>query len=194
MPLLYVLRHGETEWNAERRIQGQIDTPLNDTGRAQARRNGLVMKDMIGSAEDVDFVSSPLMRATETMEILRDAMGLSRSGYSVDERLKELHYGDWQGMLAEEARITHPGVSAARRADPWTVAPPGNGAESFEALARRVVPWLRALSRDTVVVTHSGVSRLLRVLILRLPASQIVALDVPQDRILRIDGQSMTWH
>jgi len=194
MPQLYVIRHGETEWNAAHRIQGQIDTSLNDKGRAQAWRNGLVLKDLIGAPDTVDFISSPLMRATETMEILRDAMGLSRSGYGLDERLKELHYGDWQGLFTEEASLAHPEISAARRANPWTVAPPGAGAESFAALAERVLTWLNGVSRDSVVVTHGGVSRVLRVLILGLPRAQIATLEVPQDRILRIDGQSMTWH
>jgi len=128
------------------------------------------------------------------MEILRDAMGLSRSGYGLDERLKELHYGDWQGLFTEEASLAHPEISAARRANPWTVAPPGAGAESFAALAERVLTWLNGVSRDSVVVTHGGVSRVLRVLILGLPRAQIATLEVPQDRILRIDGQSMTWH
>jgi probable phosphoglycerate mutase len=194
MPRLYVLRHGETEWNAARRIQGQIDTSLNDKGRAQAWRNGLVLKDLIGAPDTVDFMSSPLKRATETMEIARAAMGLNRGGYRLDARLKELHYGDWQGLFTDKARLAHPEISAARRADPWTVAPPGAGGESFAALAERVLAWLNSVSRDSVVVTHGGVSRVLRVLLLGLPPAQIVTLEVPQDRILRIDGHSMTWH
>ena len=69
---LYFVRHGETDWNAAKRYQGRRDIPLNATGRAQARRNGRVLADLLGSrAAALDHVASPLRRARETMEILR---------------------------------------------------------------------------------------------------------------------------
>jgi broad specificity phosphatase PhoE len=74
---IYFIRHGETDWNKIQRYQGQTDIPLNDTGRAQAARNGRVLGEVIGAGKaQVDFVASPLERATETMEIVRANMGL----------------------------------------------------------------------------------------------------------------------
>ena len=77
---LYFVRHGETDWNAERRYQGQTDIPLNDRGRAQSRRNGEALRAFLPHIAGADFVASPLGRARETMEILRDTLGLDPSG------------------------------------------------------------------------------------------------------------------
>src|SRR5262249_13807186 len=69
---IYFVRHGETDWNAAKRYQGRRDIPLNATGLAQGRRNGQVLAELIGSrAASLDYVASPLMRARETMEIMR---------------------------------------------------------------------------------------------------------------------------
>ncbi|MEO1066982.1 MAG: histidine phosphatase family protein, partial [Pseudomonadota bacterium] len=87
-PLIYFIRHGQTDWNAEARFQGQQDIPLNDLGRDQARRNGTTLRDLIDPA-DFDFVASPLSRTRDTMEIVRRAMGLDPMTYAMDERLRE---------------------------------------------------------------------------------------------------------
>ena len=89
MPLIYFLRHGQTDWNAERRFQGHLDIPLNETGRGQASRNGRALAAAIGEAGAFDFVSSPLVRASETMEIVRREMGLDPKAYRTDLRLRE---------------------------------------------------------------------------------------------------------
>src|ERR1700730_17081630 len=95
LPILVFIRHGETDWNAEGRLQGQRDIPLNDTGRAQARRNGTAIKAAMPEAVGFDFVASPLSRSRETMEIVRTAMGLAPESYATDDRLKELTVGAW---------------------------------------------------------------------------------------------------
>ena len=80
-PLLYYIRHGETDWNRESRLQGQRDIPMNANGRAQARRCGEILRELLArepSDRAPDFVSSPLGRARETMELARAALGLDR--------------------------------------------------------------------------------------------------------------------
>ena len=75
---LYFIRHGETDWNAVQRYQGQTDIPLNDKGRAQAARNGRTLISRLGpAAATLDYVASPLSRASETMAIVRREMGLA---------------------------------------------------------------------------------------------------------------------
>ena len=73
---IYFIRHGETEWNAEARYQGQADIPMNARGRAQANRNGESLRPLLPAIATADYVASPLPRARETMEIVRGVMGL----------------------------------------------------------------------------------------------------------------------
>jgi probable phosphoglycerate mutase len=81
---VFFVRHGETDWNVERRHQGHSDTALNDNRRAQAARNGAALRPVLERTKGVLYVSSPLIRATETIEILRDAIGLPRRRYAID--------------------------------------------------------------------------------------------------------------
>ncbi len=194
MAIVYFLRHGQTDWNAERRMQGQADIALNDKGREQAARNGRVLAGLLGDPARYDFVSSPLVRATETMEILREAMGLTRAGYITDKRLMEIHFGDWQGAQWDTLGGSWADAVSDRMADPWTSVPPGDGAESNAMLSARVLDWLSQVSRDTVAVAHGGVMRTLRAHIEDLDAHTMIKLDVPQDKVLRIDGAALTWH
>lgn len=194
MPVIYFLRHGQTDWNAERRMQGQIDIALNDKGREQAAQNGRTLAALLGDVAQCDFVSSPLVRASETMEIVRETMSLPRSGYVIDKRLMEIHFGDWQGAQWETLGGSWSNAVSERMADPWTSVPPGDGAESNAMLSARVLEWLSEVSRDTVAVAHGGVMRVLRAHIEGLDAHKMIKLDVPQDKVLRIDGVALSWH
>jgi broad specificity phosphatase PhoE len=188
---IYFIRHGETDWNAEARYQGQADIPMNEKGRAQAQRNGETLRQHLPSIADADFVASPLARARETMQIVRTALGLEPDRFTVEERLKEAHYGDWQGtLLADLPRLDAAGI-AARTRDPFRWRP--QGGESYEDLMARTVPWLACVTRDTVVVSHGGVSRVLRGHILGLDVATVPRLDVPQDRILVLRRDGIDW-
>lgn len=188
---IYFIRHGETDWNAEARYQGQADIPMNEKGRAQAKRNGETLRQLLPAIADADFVASPLTRARETMRIVRTALGLEPGRFEVDERLKEAHYGDWQGtLLADLPRLDAAGI-AARTRDPFRWRP--QGGESYQDLMARAVPWLTTIARDTVVVSHGGVSRVLRGHILDLELATVPRLDVPQDRILILRGNGIDW-
>lgn len=192
-PLVYFVRHGQTDWNAEHRLQGQADTSLNDNGRAQARRNGRRLAELIGSAEGFDFVASPLARTRETMELVREAMGLPRAGYRTDPRLVEVHFGDWQGHTLAELDERRPGSSDARAADKWNFVPPGAEAESYEMLHRRVAPWFDELAGPTVCVTHGGIFRVLFRMVGSKPIKEAAALDIAQDRVLRFEDGRLEW-
>jgi probable phosphoglycerate mutase len=188
---IFFIRHGQTDWNAAARYQGQRDIPLNDVGRAQARRNGEVMRTLLGQAPGYDFVASPLGRAQETMQILRETMGLPRQGYRLDDRLKEVHYGAWEGRLASDLPRDDPAGIAERRLDPYHWRP--RGGESYADLMARTTQWLDSVVRDTIAVSHGGVSRTLRGRVLGIAPADLLHLDVPQDRVLVLRRGQIEW-
>jgi broad specificity phosphatase PhoE len=188
---IYFIRHGETEWNAEARYQGQADVPMNARGCAQAARNGETLRPLLPEIAEADYVASPLARARETMQIVRTVLDLPPDDFRIDDRLTEAHYGDWQGTLAADLpRLDAEGLTARTR-DPFRWRP--HGGESYEDLMARTVPWLDAIERDTVVVSHGGVSRVLRGHILRLDLKSVPLLDVPQDRVLVLRHDTIDW-
>lgn len=191
----YVIRHGQTDWNAQRRLQGQKDIPLNDTGRMQATQNGEVLRRLLGRAEDFNFVASPLSRTRETMQLLRRAMDLDPLDFRTDERLVELSFGDWEGHTLKEVRGISPEKLLARATDKWSFIPPGLSAESYEILSWRVGSWFRSLDRPTISVSHGGVIRSLFRLVGGTRTDEAAEIPIPQDQILVIDTEdgSMKW-
>lgn len=188
---IYFIRHGETDWNAQSRYQGQADIPINEKGRAQAKRNGERLRRLLPRIAEVDYIASPLGRARETMQIVRTELGLDPSDFHLEDRLKEVHYGDWQGtLLSDLSDIDAEGLKA-RADDPFRWRPPGG--ESYQDLMARTVPWLLEMERDAVVVSHGGVSRVLRGHLLKLEPSEVPLLDVPQDRVLILRRDAIDW-
>lgn len=191
--LIYVIRHGQTDWNAQRRLQGQKDIPMNATGLEQARQNGIVLQDILGDrVDDFDFVASPLGRTRATMEIIRTAMGLAPLAYRTDPRLVEISFGDWEGSTLKELKATQRERVQERNASKWDFIPPGDDAESYEILSWRTGSWLNSVDRPTVCVTHGGVIRTLFKIIADLPKSTAAEGEIPQDRIVRIETAERT--
>lgn len=191
-PLIFI-RHGQTDWNREGRLQGGQDIPINETGVWQATRNGRrlkgVFEDEAFKLEDFTFVASPLGRCIRTMGLVRQGLGLDpQHGFSRDDRLKEITFGTWEGNTHEELRAVDPDAVAQREASKWSFVPPRG--ESYEMLSARITPWLESLERPTVAVSHGGVSRAVRGLLFGLSSDEVPMLDVPQDKIYLVqDGQ-----
>jgi probable phosphoglycerate mutase len=189
---LYFLRHGETDWNAVQRYQGQTDIPLNEKGRRQAARNGQRLRALLGPrAASLDFVASPLSRASETMRIARAEMSLEPDAFRRDDRLKEQHYGHWEGQLWHDLPRVDPEGYSARDLDKWGWCP--RGGESYRMLSERIAGWLADVAEDTVVASHGAVSRVLRGLVLGLEGHDVTELEVPQDRVLILTSGRMRW-
>ncbi len=187
---LYVVRHGETDWNVAGRLQGHTDTRLNDRGRAQAAQNGLRLLDQKLNLEAMDFIASPLLRAYETMELLRRAMGLPATGFATDSRLKELSYGRCEGSTwSQLPPFDFNGIG--RTQDPFNWRP--DGGESYADAMRRIADWLPSVARDSIVVTHGGITRALRGLAGGIPHEKVPTLKVPQDRVLVLRDGTMRW-
>ena len=145
-PRIWFLRHGETHWNAIRRIQGQLESELTETGIAHAQAQARVMPSIL--AHNPPCYVSPLGRAQQTAQI-----ALGGYCYQTDARLAEAHAGDWQGLLRDDvavdyADIVTPDMSAL---EVFLAAPGGEGWDMFNA---RVLDFLRELSEPTVIVGH----------------------------------------
>jgi probable phosphoglycerate mutase len=164
-PTIYYIRHGETEWNAQGRLQGTQDIPLNDLGRRQAAGAGAILADLFArdgrSEASLEFVASPLGRARSTMELVRGSLKMPPGDYAIDDRLREIGYGQWEGATLVQMQAADPVIFAKRQTEKWTVSPPGG--ESYAAVQARVSDWYSQLTADTVAVAHGGTARALMV-------------------------------
>ena len=191
-----MIRHGQTDWNAEGRMQGQKDIDLNTIGRGQATRNGAMLAELLGNkAADYDFVASPLRRTRETMERIRAEMRLDPFAYRLDDRLKEVSFGDWEGSTLPELAEFAPERVAERAVNKWDFIPPGDDAESYEILSWRIGAWLKSVEKPTVCVSHGGVIRSAFRLVGLVDKDIACEMNIPQDRILKIDrdGGEIGW-
>jgi probable phosphoglycerate mutase len=195
MPLqhrLIFLRHGETDWNVEGRLQGQHDIPLNGRGRDQASSAGRTVRDLFAAdLKNLHFIASPLSRTRETMELARTAMGLPPQDYDTDPRLVELSFGRWEGLIWPEVKALDPWAASAREGNKWTFQPPGG--ESYAMLSNRLRPWVDTISRDTLVVSHGGVARVLLAMIGGHSLTRAPMADIHQGRVLLFEADTARW-
>ena len=145
MTIILLARHGETDWNVQRRVQGHSDTPLNETGRAQARALG---EELAGEEIDAVF-SSDLMRAHETARLVAEPRGLEVIAIS---DLRERHFGTLEGLTDEDIFSRYPKVLDGA---PW------GDAETQDEMAERVLEALRRIAEThpeqrVLVVSHGG--------------------------------------
>jgi probable phosphoglycerate mutase len=178
-PTIYYIRHGETGWNAEGRFQGSKDIPLNELGRMQAVAAGEILARLLAQegreAALLPYVASPLGRARTTMELARGALQLPPADYSIDDRLREIGYGQWEGLTLPEMQLNDAATFALRQVDKWSIAAPSG--ESYASVTSRIRDWFDSIAVDTVVVAHGGTMRALMVVLG--VASPLEAADTP---------------
>jgi broad specificity phosphatase PhoE len=193
MPVLYFIRHGETEFNVARRLQGRSETSLNARGRMQCGDYAGVLRDLFErdrhQPSDYAYVSSPLLRARETMELMRAELGLEPMAYTIDDRLAEISYGEWEGFTLAEIQARDPGVLQRREREKWDFLPPGG--ESYREVAKRVAAWYATVTRDTVVAAHGGVARALMANFHILPEEEATHADIPHGVVYVFDGGTL---
>lgn len=192
----FFVRHGETDWNREGRLQGQRDVPLNARGQDQAMAVGRSLKRLTGERNldprTLDYVSSPLSRTRGTMELLRLALGLEPHRYRLEDRLRELGFGTWEGRTWAEIAATDPFSVKARKRDKWGTVSPGG--ESYAQLVERIRPWLETVTPDSIVVAHGGVARAILTLTTDLDPASAVGTLIPQGRVMVVGQGRATWH
>ena len=194
--MLFLIRHCETHWNADGRLQGQLDTELNPRGREQARQAGRILASVAPHLGGATIVSSPLTRACETLEILMsEVVRLGGIGapapFTTDDRLKELSFGRWEGLTWKEVRRNDPANYARRNGDIWNVASPGG--ESYVELALRAGPLLASLPNGSVVVAHGGVSRIALHLLGGAAIEEAARAPIRQGDVLILDDGQASW-
>jgi len=193
---IWFIRHGETECNREGRLQGLQDIGLNPKGREQASAVGRALRKLAGPEIDRlernhAFLASPLSRTRETMELARAAMRLDPAAYALNDDLKELTFGDWEGLTWPEVKARDPRGAAKRAADKWNFAPP-NG-ESYAALANRLTSWVATIDRDLFVASHGGVARALMYLIAGVAPAVASDVSIYQGRALLFARGTFCW-
>ena len=150
---VYLARHGETVWNAEERYQGRLDSPLTDTGRAQAEAAALTMR-----GRGIErLLCSPLGRARDTARVVENALGLRAE---IDADLAESDIGRWEGLTRDEVESAYPGELARREEDRLRYRPPG-GESLVDMLVRARAVAGRLDGRTTLIVGHSAINRVL---------------------------------
>lgn len=192
--VIYLLRHGETEWNSAGRIQGHRDSPLTARGRDQATANGRRLKALIADWPDYRVIASPLGRCRDTVALVSAALGFAANRIELEPRLKEHGYGQWEGLTAAEAAARDPDRHAAREADRWGVTTPDG--ESYAMVAARVGAWLGEVAPGArlVVVGHGCAGRILRGVYADLPRDQVADMGERHTDIHRLaDGRITTY-
>ncbi len=188
---LFLVRHGETDWNREGRLQGSQDIPLNALGRMQAAEVADRLRALKPEFATSAYVASPMHRARETMTILRNELALAPEDYRIDEQLKELTFGEWEGFTWREIRKSERELAQARERDKWGFVPPGG--ESYRMLAERIRPSLEGMAPDTVMVSHGGVARAVLALIGAVDPAEAAKVEIWQGKILVVEGDKASW-
>jgi probable phosphoglycerate mutase len=193
-PTIYYIRHGETAWNAAGRFQGAQDIPLNDLGLTQATQAGGILVDLFArDGRDVSslaFVASPLGRARHTMELVRGALKLPPEDYALDDRLREIAYGQWEGSTLAQQQASHPELYATREIDKWGVPPPGG--ESYASVTARMRDWYQCVRGDTVAVAHGGTARALMVVLGIETTASVLDLTIEQGAVYVFSDGGLT--
>lgn len=181
-PDLFVLRHGQTEWNVEGRYQGRQNSPLTDRGKAQARRQGEILTSLENAPARV-FVS-PLLRTVETARL---AMPWAENTWTLDPRLQEMDFGAWEGRLKSDLQNTQ---------DPYDDNPfwffNSPGGESFEDMENRVRAFLNDMDAPAIIVTHGGTSGFLRGIYMGLPPIEMLTLPKDQGCVFHLCNEQET--
>jgi probable phosphoglycerate mutase len=186
--VIYLLRHGQTDYNAEGRLQGQLESTLTALGEAQVRAMAQVLKAEIADVSGWRILASPLRRTRQSAAIVAETLGLD---VEIASPLIEVGCGDWEGRLYAEVRAENPEDFNARD---WFFRAPGG--ERFEDMAARIDPWLATLppepERRLILVAHGISGVMVRRAYLGLTREQAFELDTPQDALFRLWGGAMT--
>ncbi len=180
---IFLIRHGQTEWNSSGRFQGKLDSALTELGLMQARAIGERLAE-IGAKIDT-FVASPLGRTRQTAEIIQNCGDFPKTQF--DKRLEEVSTGSWDGLTHIDIEARWSGILDGSTPFDWYFRSPDG--ESYDAARQRAAKWLANTNGSVIAVSHGLFSRIIRGVYLDLSKEETLELPVPQDVIWRMaDG------
>ena len=193
MSVLYLVRHGQSEWNRIGRIQGRSESPLTGLGRQQAAALGRMLGSILPDS-GIDIVASPLSRAFETATIIAGELGRAAGDVRTDDRINDFDVGVLAGYPGWDAVASdYPELARLRLEDPIHFQPPGgeSGADVL-ARARAFLAARQVAGRDALVVCHGVVNKFIRAAARGITGGDIIALGEGQDVVYRLDGATET--
>ena len=190
---IFIARHGETVFNAAKRMQGNaVDTPLTRTGFAQADMMGSALAAFLGTHQALHLYSSPSGRALQTLAIIAEHIELDWHHAIHDKRLEEINVGSWEKRYYADVMKEH-GEILDQKVGLFCVKPPGG--EWYDDIALRLQHWLDETADvrgDRLVIMHGISSRVLRGMLLGLPVDPVwkapIAPGLPQGSMAMIGG------
>ncbi|EGQ8276721.1 histidine phosphatase family protein [Vibrio parahaemolyticus] len=185
---IFVLRHGETEFNADKKLQGHCNSSLTSKGSDQARRVGTTLKQYVENRL-FRVYSSTLGRALQTSQIVCEELNYSYENLNKEPRLKEFSLGEWEQRTIPSLEQEIPNLLAQ---NDWYLQAPN--CETYESVRERLSSWLSdvAHDEDIVVVSHGLTGIVLRGLLLGMDYTQVWQQDLPQDAFFIIEDGRIT--
>lgn len=190
--MIYLLRHGETNYNTQGRYQGQLDSPLTERGREQVQQNARMLKSLIGDADEWTILSSPMGRAMQSTAILCETLGYDSNKVRQDSRLTEVAVGQWAGLTMAEIQQQWPALLTNTDAFNWYFRAPDG--ETYEAVTSRISDWLEEIQREpkVIAISHGLTGRILRGLYAGLGREDALKLAVSQDMFFKLSNNTIT--
>lgn len=188
--MIYLVRHGQTVWNREKRKQGQKDSPLTLTGFKQSQGAAHALKKEITDLDSFNFLCSPLYRAWQFASIICEQLDCLDKLTHINA-LKEHSFGKWEGLNEHEIEKNFPGMIQQREANWWDYQVPDG--ESYELLFTRVKKYFETIDakKNYVIVSHEMVGKMIRKYLLNLSNEESLRLKHPQNIIYKIDNSKL---
>lgn len=176
---MFLVLHGQTEWNRDGKLQGHRDSPLTDEGRRQVDAAVQILKAHLPEPRSARVVASPLGRTQATARIVAEQLGLA--SFETDARLAELHLGEWEGLTRTQLREGWAERMSGGVRNSWFFRAPGG--EDYDTIRARLGDWLaeQTAHDNLIAVSHGIASRVLRGLYGNLPLDEVCGLEVARD-------------
>lgn len=189
---IYLLRHGETEFNTQGRYQGELDSPLTEMGVHQVQQNALMLKSLIGNPNEWKIFSSPLGRVMQSTEIICETIGYDLKNVEKDNRLTEVAVGQWAGLTTKEIESSWPNLFHNTDVYNWYFNAP-NG-EAYDAVVNRLSAWLEDIQHipKVIAISHGLTGRILRGIYADLKKEDALRLEVSQDVFFKLTNKDIT--
>jgi len=183
---IFLIRHGETEWNAAGRFQGKLDSALTSSGILQAKMVGLRLSDVASHA--TAMAVSPLGRTRQTASLISNYGRFPSPQY--DDRLAEVSIGSWDGLTDIEIEAEFPGALDGATPFDWYFRSPDG--ETYDAAMERANRWLMSIEVPSIAVSHGLMGRIIRAAYLNLSKEDALCLPVPQDVVWHLANGGVT--